>query len=241
MKTDFVDSSQNCWLLERERGKGGEGEGKNLLAHRKCEEELGTSSNRVPMNHCKPARRPAGVVRGWVPDSCRTGAGVGAFLRPGAADLSFVSRRQGPGGGGPRQPHGPAALRLHRRVPLEPGLRVLPPQRRVRARLRRPAPLYGCRTRAPAATTARATRAKRAPGSFNDRVTKAPGAGGTEEQEGGGRRCFDLPGAVGAGNLGMNAQLGFPKENVNSHCGTQGPPSVKLEDPHVGTNRIAQG
>lgn len=93
--------------------------------------------------------------RDWViAGQGRRGCLEGVCAPPPAASPLSLSRRQGPGGGGARQPDGPAALRLHRRLPLERGLRLLPPQRRVRAGLRRPAPGYGlgaCAVRAPQA------------------------------------------------------------------------------------------
>lgn len=79
---------------------------------------------------------------GWMLDSAVVG-GVWAGCSSLSNDLSLVSHRQGPGGRGHRQQHGPPALRLHGWVPLEPGLRVLPPQHRVRAGPGRPAPVYG--------------------------------------------------------------------------------------------------
>lgn len=96
------------------------------------------------LNASMSRRRPGTALGelGWV------GWGwLGVHSHPCILELphcpASLACRQGPGSGGAWEPDGPAALRLHGRLPLERGLRLLPPQRRVRARLRRPAPGYG--------------------------------------------------------------------------------------------------
>lgn len=141
-----------------------------------------------------------------------------------------LARRQGPGGGGARQPDSPAALRLHGRLPLERGLWLLPPQRRVRAWLRRPTPGYGVASR-----VIRSHQVLRSPGgqsrcwdgfpaSFTLRGARWP------------CRSLRVP-------WEQSPRFGSDKDTwaPGPDAGVQAPPSGELYAPHLGRNPKMQG